>query len=493
MSAPTAILGAVHLDPKSEVPLYRQLYENVRAAILDGRLLAGLRMPPSRTLAKELAIGRNTVVSAYEQLIAEGYLDSRVGSGTRVAAIPPDTLIETGPSEEREVAPDPRRRLSERGEAMLTVKRASPSFVKGHVLPFQHGMPSLELFPHQVWARLLARRARQPQSRLFDYQLGTGFPALREAIAETYGLNPANILCSNGSDELLGLLAQTYIKPGDEGIFTEHGFLVYRIQILAAGGKPVVVKEDNERTDVDAILAAVTPKTRIVFLANPNNPTGAVYPESLLRALAGIAERHGLVLFADEIYDAITYDGAAFTPMATLVDGTLCVSFGGLSKVYRACGWRVGWLVFTGDIERAEDYRLAVEKLAALRLSSNVPTQWAVQTALGGYQSIHELTDEGGRLFEARRAVIDAVTDSRHLDLVAPRGAMYAFPSVRTDTDFDDHAFAAELLEHHHILVVPGTSFNIADPRHFRITLLPEAHRLTRAIEAIDDQLDELL
>jgi len=200
------------------------------------------------------------------------------------------------------------------------------------------------------------------------------------------------------------------------------------------------------------------------------------------------------VLLSDEIYDAITFDDAEFVPLATLVEDAVCITFGGLSKVYRACGWRVGWMVFTGELDRAEDYRFAVEKLAALRLSSNVPTQWAVQTALGGYQSIQELVDPEGRLYESRRAVVDSVARSRHLELVAPQGAMYAFPSVRRNLDagFDDHAFAERLLEHAHILIVPGTSFNISDARHFRLTLLPEAHRLERAIEAIDELLDDL-
>ncbi|MEX0915605.1 MAG: aminotransferase class I/II-fold pyridoxal phosphate-dependent enzyme, partial [Wenzhouxiangellaceae bacterium] len=198
---------------------------------------------------------------------------------------------------------------------------------------------------------------------------------------------------------------------------------------------------------------------------------------------------------SDEIYDAITFDNAEFVPMATLVEDALCITFGGLSKVYRACGWRVGWMVFTGELDRAEDYRLAVEKLAALRLSSNVPTQWAVQTALGGYQSIHELTAPEGRLYESRRAVIESVAGSRHLELIAPVGAMYAFPQVRraADAGFDDHDFAERLLEHAHILIVPGTSFNIADTRHFRLTLLPEAQRLERAVAAIDELLDDLV
>jgi alanine-synthesizing transaminase len=255
------------------------------------------------------------------------------------------------------------------------------------------------------------------------------------------------------------------------------------------------VPSDNDFIpDPNQIRRLITPKTRALVVINPNNPTGAVYPESVLQELADLAAEHDLILFSDEIYDAICYDEARFVPMAPLAEDTLCVSFGGLSKVYRACGWRVGWMVFTGALDRAQDYMLAVEKLAALRLSANVPGQWAVQTALGGYQSIADLVARGGRLHESRQAVIDAVERSRFLEMVRPMGAMYAFPSVRADVmpDFDDHRFAAELLEQKHILIVPGSSFNIEARNHFRITLLPEAEDLERAFRRIDDLLEEL-
>lgn len=379
-------------------------------------------------------------------------------------------------------------------------RRAHELGDQGHdVLHLNVGNPgAFGLHAPETMREAIVRNLRD--SDAYGPQTGI-FPA-REAVAIQFqerGLKDTRfhqVLIGNGVSELVDLTLRALLEPGDEVLVPAPDYPLWTAAVVLNGGRAVhytCTAEDGFLPDPAQIEAQITERTRALVVINPNNPTGAVYPEALLRQLAAIAERHGLVLFADEIYDSITYDGAEFKPMATLVDDTLCVSFGGLSKVYRACGWRVGWLVFTGELELAENYRLAVEKLAALRLSSNVPTQWAVQTALGGYQSIHELTGEGGRLYEARRAVIDAIDRSRHLELAAPRGAMYAFPSVRTGTDFDDHAFAAELLEHHHILIVPGTSFNIADPRHFRITLLPEPPRLKRAIEAIDEQLDELL
>ncbi|MDT8439872.1 MAG: aminotransferase class I/II-fold pyridoxal phosphate-dependent enzyme [Wenzhouxiangellaceae bacterium] len=329
------------------------------------------------------------------------------------------------------------------------------------------------------------------------------FPA-REAVAIQYqerGLPETRfhqVFIGNGVSELVDLSLRALLDPGDEVLIPAPDYPLWTAATVLNGGVAVHYGCPAERDflpDPAEIEACISERTRALVVINPNNPTGAVYPQSLLAELAAIAERHDLVLFSDEIYDAITYDGAAFTPMARLAREGVCISFGGLSKVYRACGWRVGWMVFTGDLDASADYRLAVEKLAALRLSSNVPAQWAVQTALGGYQSIHELTAPEGRLYQARQAVIDSITGSRHLELIAPKGAMYAFPTVKlaADASFDDHAFASQLLERAHVLLVPGTSFNIDDTRHFRITLLPEAGDLERAVEAMDDLLDDLL
>jgi alanine-synthesizing transaminase len=241
----------------------------------------------------------------------------------------------------------------------------------------------------------------------------------------------------------------------------------------------------------------VTDKTRALVLINPNNPTGAVYPREVLQALADIAERRHLVLCADEIYDEMLYDGAEFVPAASLAKRSLCLTFGGLSKIYRACGLRVGWLVFSGEREHARDFINAVELLASLRLCSNVPGQYAVQTALGGYQSIFDLTRPGGRLHATRQAVIEAVGRSKYLSAVAPRGAMYAFVRVHVDRlpggvqAFDDQAFALDLLQRKHVLVAPGSSFNVPYRDHFRVTLLPDADQMADVFARIESLLDE--
>jgi alanine-synthesizing transaminase len=211
----------------------------------------------------------------------------------------------------------------------------------------------------------------------------------------------------------------------------------------------------------------------------------------VLEAIARIAEKYHLLVLADEIYDQMTYDDAEFTPMATLVQQTLCGTLSGLSKVYRACGYRVGWAVFSGDVEHSRDYLSALELLSSLRLCSNVPGQWAVQTALGGYQSIRELMTPGGRLYESRKAIIEAVQRSRYLQLATPMGAMYAFVSVRTDLlpEFDDQQFALDLLEHKHVLVAPGSSFNVPYRNHFRITNLPEPQVIGEVFARIEELL----
>ncbi len=216
----------------------------------------------------------------------------------------------------------------------------------------------------------------------------------------------------------------------------------------------------------------MTKRTRAIVVINPNNPTGTVYPRAVLEAIARIAERSNLVVFADEIYDQMLYDGNEFIPMATLVKDTLCATLSGLSKVYRACGYRVGWASFSGRKSGAADYFAALELLSSLRLCSNVPAQWAVQTALGGYQSVKDLVSPGGRLYESRRAIVNAVSSSRFLDVQPMQGAMYAFIGVKTDElpGFDDQQFGLDLLEQKHVLIAPGSSFNVpyreSFPRH---------------------------
>jgi alanine-synthesizing transaminase len=228
-----------------------------------------------------------------------------------------------------------------------------------------------------------------------------------------------------------------------------------------------------------------------LVIINPNNPSGMAYPRSVLTELARLAERRGLIVLSDEIYDQMVYDGAESIPMATLVRDALCVTLSGLSKVYRACGYRVGWAVFSGRTHHATEYLDALELLSSLRLCSNVMAQWAVQTALGGHQSIRELVSPAGRLHESRAAILEATAHSRYLTLTPPGGAMYAFVGVDPQAlpDFDDQQFTLDLLEQKHVLVAPGVSFNVPYRNHFRVTNLPDAVTLKDVFARIEDLL----
>ncbi len=326
------------------------------------------------------------------------------------------------------------------------------------------------------------------------------FPA-REAIVMQQqergvrGVSAEEVFIGNGVSELIDLCLRALLNPGDEVLVPTPDYPLWTAAVNLNTGRAVHYpcrSEDAFVPDPAEIESLVTRRTRAIVIVNPNNPTGAVYPREVLQAIAAIAERHRLVVLADEIYDQILYDGAEFVPMATLVHDTLCCTMSGLSKVYRACGYRVGWAVFSGDTENAADYLAALELLSSLRLCSNVAGQWAVQTALGGYQSIRELTRPGGRLYESRRTILDGVAASKYLRLARPMGALYSFVEVRPDVlpDFDDQAFALELLEGKHVLVAPGVSFNFPHHNCFRITNLPESEVLRTVFARIEELLD---
>ncbi len=261
------------------------------------------------------------------------------------------------------------------------------------------------------------------------------------------GVSAEEVFIGNGVSELIDLTLRALLNPGDEILVPSPDYPLWTAAVTLNRGKAVHYECSPQRgfvPDPAQIERLITRRTRAIVVINPNNPTGAVYPRAVLEAIARLAEQHHLVVFSDEIYDQMIYDDTKFVPMATLVQHTLCATLSGLSKIYRACGYRVGWAVFSGDLEHAGDYLGALELLASLRLCSNVPAQWSVQTALGGHQSIRELTAPGGRLFESRREILEAVARSKYLELATPSGAMYAFIGVRPDVlpDFDDQAFA---------------------------------------------------
>lgn len=306
-----------------------------------------------------------------------------------------------------------------------------------------------------------------------------------------------HVFIGNGVSELIDLTLRALLNPGDEVLVPSPDYPLWTAATVLNGGKAVYYpcpESQQFNPDVGAIEAMITPKTRAIVVINPNNPTGAVYTRECLRQIAELAARHELVVLSDEIYDQMVYDDAEFVPMATLCRDALCATYSGLSKVYRACGYRVGWVSFSGAIDRAQSYLQALDLLAALRLCSNVPGQWAVQTALGGFQSILKLCSSGGRLYQSRQAIIDAVARSRFLKLQAPRGSMYAFIGVdrKLIPDFDDEAFATELLEQQHVLVAPGSSFNTTYRDHFRITTLPDEDQLTDIFARMEAVLESL-
>jgi alanine-synthesizing transaminase len=326
------------------------------------------------------------------------------------------------------------------------------------------------------------------------------FPA-REAVVMQQqergvrGVTAEEVFIGNGVSELIDLTLRALLNPGDEVLVPSPDYPLWTAAVNLNTGRAVHYPCHAARSfvpDPADIEALVTKRTRAIVVVNPNNPTGAVYPRETLAAIAQMAEKHRLVVLSDEIYDQILYDDAEFVPMATLVHNTLCCTMSGLSKVYRACGYRVGWAAFSGDIESAGEYLNGLELLSSLRLCSNVAGQWAVQTALGGHQSIRELTRPAGRLYESRQAILDGVARSRYLKLARPMGALYAFVEVRPEVlpDFDDQSFALDLLENKHVLVAPGVSFNVPYRNCFRITNLPEPQVLATVFERIEELLD---
>ena len=325
------------------------------------------------------------------------------------------------------------------------------------------------------------------------------FPA-REAVVMqqqdrgVLDISANEVFIGNGVSELIDLSLRALLNRGDEVLVPSPDYPLWSAAVALNGGVVRYYNCTAERQfhpSPDEIAALIGPRTRAIVVINPNNPSGAVYDRHTLQQIAAIAEQHNVIVLADEIYDRMVYDDAEFVPLATLVHKTVCLTYSGLSKIYRACGYRVGWCVFSGELQRAGDFIHGMELLAALRLCSNVPGQFAVQTALGGFQSIRELVQSGGRLYESRQAVIDRVADSPFLSMQAPMGAMYAFIKLhpKIAAVMDDQAFAQKLLDDKHVLVAPGSSFNTPYSDHFRITTLPD----TATINIVFDRIDEML
>ena len=336
------------------------------------------------------------------------------------------------------------------------------------------------------------------QAEPYCHQKGI-FPA-REAVVMQQqnrgitGVTADEVFIGNGVSELIDLSLRALLNPGDEVLVPSPDYPLWSAAVALNGGTPrhyECRRENAFLPDIEDMSRLINKRTRAIVVINPNNPSGAVYDRQTLQGIAELAKRHQLGVLADEIYDQMVYDDAEFIPMATLIEDSVCLTYSGLSKIYRACGYRVGWCVFSGELDQAQDYVHGMELLAALRLCSNVPGQWAVQTALGGFQSIEELVRPGGRLYQSRQAIIDRAAQSEYLSVQPPMGAMYAF--IRLDPRFkgrlDDQAFALELLEKFHVLVAPGSSFNTPYTDHFRVTTLPD----NETINTVFDRIDECL
>jgi alanine-synthesizing transaminase len=305
------------------------------------------------------------------------------------------------------------------------------------------------------------------------------------------GVAIEDVYIGNGVSELILLSMQALLDAGDEILVPSPDYPLWTTAVALSGGKPVHYLCDEQaewNPDLRDIERKITPRTKGIVLINPNNPTGAVYSRETLEGIARLAERHGLIIFADEIYDKILYDGAVHIPMASLVEETLCITFGGLSKNYRAAGFRGGWLILSGAKKRAKSYIEGLTLLASLRLCGNVPAQFAIQTALGGYQSIDDLVMQGGRLHKQMQLAYDRITAIPGVTCVKPKGALYLFPKLdlKQFTFANDEQFVLDLLVNQRVLLVPGTGFNYVKDDHFRIVFLPMVEELTLAMDRIE-------
>jgi alanine-synthesizing transaminase len=288
---------------------------------------------------------------------------------------------------------------------------------------------------------------------------------------------------------------QAMVNNGDEILVPSPDFPLWSAAVNLCGGTPVHYlcdEEDQWQPDLEDIRSKITPNTRGIVVINPNNPTGAVYQREMLLSLVDIARANDLVVFADEIYDKILYDEEEYIPLASLADDLLFLTFSGLSKSYRVAGFRTGWMVVSGDKDRAKDYIDGLDILASMRLCSNVPTQHAIQTALGGYQSINELTQPGGRLYEQRNVAWQRLNEIDGISCVKPKGALYLFPKIDTAkfNIVDDEKFVLDFLLAKKVLLVQGTGFNWKKPDHFRVVFLPHVEHLHEALNRLENFLD---
>ncbi|MDH6123141.1 pyridoxal phosphate-dependent aminotransferase [Kitasatospora sp. GP82] len=369
---------------------------------------------------------------------------------------------------------------------------------QGHrILKLNTGNPALFGFeaPPEILQDILRNLAGA-----HGYGDSKGLLSARRAVVMQYeerglhGLSVEDVFLGNGVSELIQLAMTALLDDGDEVLVPAPDYPLWTASVSLAGGTAVHYRCDEQSEwypDLADIEAKVTDRTRALVVINPNNPTGSVYPREILEGLVEIARRHKLVVYADEIYDKILYDDAVHIPLATLAPDLFCVTFNGMSKAYRVAGFRSGWMVLSGDRQRARSYIEGLSVLASMRLCANMPAQHAVAAALGGRQSIKDLVLPGGRLLESRDAAYRLLNEIPGVSCVKPKGALYAFP--RLDPQVykikDDQQMVLDLLRAQRILIVQGTGFNWPEPDHFRLVTLPRPEEIADAVTRIGDFL----
>ena len=325
------------------------------------------------------------------------------------------------------------------------------------------------------------------------YSDSKGIFAARKAIMQycqekgIQGVALDDVYTGNGVSELIVLSMNALLNDGDEVLVPTPDYPLWTAAVSLSGGTPVHYLCDEAKEwapDLNDLRKKITPRTKAIVVINPNNPTGAIYSKEVLLELTQIAREHGLILFADEIYDKMLYDGEKHISLASLSSDVVVITFNGLSKNYRSCGYRAGWMVVSGDKAMVQDYIEGLNMLASMRLCANVPGQYAIQTALGGYQSINDLVSEGGRLAKQRDLAWKLITDIPGVTCVKPKSALYLFPKL--DSEIypieDDQQFVADLLKEEKVLLVQGSGFNWGKPDHFRVVFLPHEDVLREAI-----------
>ena len=370
-------------------------------------------------------------------------------------------------------------RMEEEGHRILKLNIGNPA-------PFGFDAPDEIL---QDVIRLL------PNSQ--GYCESKGLYSARKAVMQHYqqqgllNVDIDDIYLGNGASELITMSMQALVNNGDEVLIPAPDYPLWTASVSLAGGKPVHYICDEQAgwfPDINDIRSKITPNTKAIVIINPNNPTGAVYSKELLLEIVALAEEHNLVVFSDEIYDKILYDDAKHIPMSTLVEDVLCVTLNGISKAYRLAGFRSGWMLLTGAKHRAKDYVEGLNILTSMRLCANVPAQHAIQTCLGGYQSINDLVLPGGRLLEQRDLALEMLNQIPGVSCVKPKGAIYMFPKldVKKFGISNDAKWVLEFLQQEKILLVQGTGFNWPAPDHFRLVFLPRVDDLSYAINRLE-------